>query len=110
MESSMRRTGGTLAILGGILCVVGGIGSAILAPMPEYGFVFFIGGVVMAFFIIVPAGLVMGSRGPVQPIIVIATCLIGFAFGIGGDFLRLPLLIALIGGILALFQPHPAPR
>lgn len=100
----MRKAGGIVALIGGVCCVLGGIGATLMLPTREMGFLYLVGGTIMAFFVIVPAALIVYTGGPLQPLVLIATCLIGIWFGIGGGFVTVSLVFALIGGIMALFQ------
>lgn len=106
----MRQTGGVLAITASIFCVFAALGTAYLIDSREAGFLYALGGLVMAFFAIVPAWLILGTGGRTQPIILIITCLVGIAFRIGGGFVVICLAFAMIGGIMALFDPRPIPH
>lgn len=105
----MRKAGGIIALIGGIFAVlaalftlvVGGAGKAFDANGADTVLMLGWGGVVFSFLTIVLGAVCMGAKSRWPGVLLIICALAGAI--LGGTFVALFMVLALAGGILALF-------
>ncbi len=105
----MKKAGGIIALVSGIFgtlaaiatLFIGGIGSAIEADGGDTVLAFGVGGIAFSFLTIVFAAVAMGAKGRVPGVLLILCAIAGAI--LGGTLVAVPMVLALIGGILALF-------
>ncbi|MGB3044209.1 MAG: hypothetical protein WBB98_13580 [Xanthobacteraceae bacterium] len=105
----MKKAGGIIALIAGIFAViaavvtlmVGGAASAFEAKNSELIVMLGWGGVIFSFLCIVLGAVAMGSQSRVPGVLLILCAIAGAV--LGGTFVAVFMVLALIGGILALF-------
>jgi hypothetical protein len=113
----MRKAGGIVALIAGIFAVLATLGSAyaqmFVFPAAIEGYTgdplgIAIGGLFISAIVIVLAAIILGTRNPWPGLILIVFSITGIAGNWGGGFVAICLALAVIGGILTLFERKPA--
>jgi hypothetical protein len=110
-DIAMRKAGGIIALIAGIFAVlaagftlfVGGVSTAFEAEGASTVVGLGWGGVFFSFLTIIFGAVAIGAKSKWPGILLIITAILGAI--LGGTFVALFMILALIGGILALFGP-----
>jgi len=105
----MRKAGGIIALIAGIFGIfaaiatlfVGGMGAAFEAEGADTVVGLGWGGVVFSFLVIILGAVCMGAKSKIPGVLLIIASIFGAV--LGGTLVALFMVLALIGGILALF-------
>jgi len=105
----MRKAGGIIALIAGIFGIfaaiatlfVGGMGGAFEAEGADTVVGLGWGGVVFSFLVIILGAVCMGAKSKIPGVLLIIASIFGAV--LGGTLVALFMVLALIGGILALF-------
>jgi hypothetical protein len=106
----MRKAGGTIALIAGVFgviaaiftLIVGGLGSAFEAENASQVVWLGWGGVAFSFLTIVLGAVAMNAKGRLPGTLLIFCSIAGAI--LGGTFVAVFMILALIGGILAVFD------
>jgi hypothetical protein len=109
----MRKAGGIIALIAGILGVlaaivtllIGGIGSTFEAAEADVVVSLGWGGIVFSFATIVLGAVGMNSRSRWPGVLIALAAVVGAV--LGGTFVAVFLALALVGGLLAAFGTYP---
>ncbi len=117
----MKKAGGIIALISGIFGTIaalvtlflGGVGTAVEAgagigdtgssAVLAFGF----GGLIFSFLTIILAAVTMGAKGRIPGILLIVCSIAGAI--LGGTFVAVCMVLAFVGGILALFGNENKP-
>lgn len=105
----MQKAGGIIALISGIFgtiaalftLLVGGVGSAFKADQASTVVYLGWGGLAFSFLVIVLGAIAMGASSRIPGVLLILSAIAGAI--LGGTFVAICLVLALIGGILATF-------
>ena len=111
----MQKAGGIIALISGIFgtlaailtLFIGGVGSAFKADAASTVVGLGWGGIVFSFLVIILGAIAMGASSRIPGILLILSSIAGAV--LGGTFVAVCLVLALIGGILATFGVKKAP-
>ncbi|MCK8516063.1 hypothetical protein M0534_06960 [Methylonatrum kenyense] len=106
----MRKAGGIIALIAGIFGIfaafttlfVGGMGSAFEAEGAATVVGLGWGGVIFSFLVVILGAVCMGAKSKAPGVLLIIASIFGAV--LGGTLVALFMVLALIGGILALFE------
>jgi len=109
----MRKAGGIIALIAGIFAVfaagftlfVGGLGTAFEAEDSGTIVALGWGGVLFSFVVIVLGAVSMSATSKVPGVLLIISALFGAV--LGGTLVAVFMVLALIGGVLTLFEKKP---
>ena len=113
-EEHVRKSGGIVALIAGIFGVlaafatlfIGGVGSAVGAEGAETVVGLGWGGVFFSFMVIVLGAVCINARSRVPGVLLVLCSIAGAA--LGGTFVAVFMVLALLGGILALLGRNKA--
>lgn len=111
----MQKAGGIIALISGIFgaiagvftLFIGGVGSAFKADQASTIVYLGWGGIGFSFLVIILGAIAMGANSRIPGFLLIVSSLAGAV--LGGTFVAVCLVLALIGGILATFGVKKAP-
>lgn len=111
----MRKAGGIIGIVSGVLAVLaagitlmlGGVGSTVDAGGAGTVILLGWGGVVFSFLIIVLGAVMIGSKTSRVGVLMMLCALFGALFG--GTLVAVFMVLAFVGGLLALFEKKEVP-
>ena len=106
----MRKAGGIIALIAGIFGIfaaiatlfIGGMGGAFEAEGADTAVGLGWGGVIFSFLVIILGAVCMGAKSKIPGVLLIIASIFGAV--LGGTLVALFMVLALIGGILALFE------
>jgi len=109
----MKKAGGIIAIIAGVFAVfaagltllVGGAAAGFEADDADVVIMLGWGGVLFSFLTIILGAVALSAKGKAPGLLLIACALAGAV--LGGTFVALFMVLALVGGILALFGNSP---